>query len=180
MFYVYEWYIIETNEVFYVGKGSKKRYLSKQHNNMFKEFLKRFDCKSRIVKYYNSEEEAFNGEYERILELKGKGQCVCNIYKGGYGGETQSWTLEKKKKYSENNVMKSEKQRERMRKNNPMKNKKYAMKNGLAHRKPFFVGDKEFQTLEEAAKYFDRKKSTVKSWLKKGSRFKEKCYYKYK
>lgn len=178
MFYVYEWYIIETNEVFYVGKGSKKRYLSKQHNAMFKEFIKRFECESRIVKYYNSEEEAFNGEYERILELKGKGQCVCNIYKGGYGGETQSWTLEKKKKYSENNVMKSKKQRERMKENNPMKNKEYARKNGLAHRKPFFIGNKEFQTLEEASNYYNVTIQSVKYWLNKGHKSIEKCFYK--
>lgn len=25
-FYVYEWYVIETNEVFYVGKGKNKRF----------------------------------------------------------------------------------------------------------------------------------------------------------
>lgn len=28
MFYVYEWYIVETGEIFYVGKGCKNRYKS--------------------------------------------------------------------------------------------------------------------------------------------------------
>ena len=68
MFYVYEWYLKETGEIIYVGKGSKKRYLCKQHNNLFKEMIKRFECESRIVKYFNDEIEAFNYEYKRIEE----------------------------------------------------------------------------------------------------------------
>ena len=29
-YYVYEWFVIETNEVFYVGKGTGRRY--REHN----------------------------------------------------------------------------------------------------------------------------------------------------
>lgn len=168
MFYVYEWYIKDTKEIIYVGKGSKKRYLTKQHNKLFKEMIKRFDCESRIIKYFDSEIEAFNYEYKRIEELKRKKQCVCNIYKGGFGGETQSWTDEKRKQYSEYNVMKSEEQRKRMSEQNPMKNPEIAKKVGIKHRKPFYIGNKLYNTLSEASKEYNVKIQTIRGWLNRG------------
>lgn len=183
MFYIYEWYIIDTNEVIYVGKGSKKRYLSKQHNNIFKEFIKRYNCKSRIIEYFENEQEAYKKEFERINELKDIGQCVCNKCIGGNGGgasintKMKRWTEEEREKYSKNNVMKAKNQRQRMIENNPMKNKEYAMKNGLLHRKPFFVGNLQFQTLQEASLYYNKKPQTIKDWLKKGHSPTDICYY---
>lgn len=185
MFYIYEWYIKDTNEVIYVGKGSKKRYLSKQHNNMFKEFLKRFECESRIVEYFENEQDAYKREFDRINELKEKGQCVCNIYDGGNGGgasiknKMTRWTPEEREKYSKNNVMKADKQRDRMKKNNPMKNKEYAMKNGLAHAKPIIIGDKEFKSILEASQFYKCATSSIWWYLKVGHKGNEKCYYKY-
>lgn len=185
MFYIYEWYIKDTNEVIYVGKGSKKRYLSKQHNSMFKEFLKRFECDSRIIEYFENEQDAYKREFDRINELKEKGQCVCNIYDGGNGGgasikkQMTRWTPQEREKYSRNNVMKADKQRERMKKNNPMKNKEYAMKNGLAHAKPIIIGDKEFKSILEASQFYKCATSSIWWYLKVGHKGNEKCYYKY-
>lgn len=173
-FYVYEWYIKDTNEIIYVGKGSKKRYLSKQHNQLFKEFIKRFNCESRIVKYFEDEKDAYYYEYTYIEELKTKNQCVCNIHKGGFGGggsinrSINRWNNKEKKKYSENNIMKNIKQRERMSKNNPMKNKEYATKNGILHRKQIFIGDKIFVSVTEASKYFNTTKTTICDWCHNG------------
>lgn len=185
MFYIYEWYIKDTGEVIYVGKGSKKRYLSKQHNNTFKEFIKRFNCESRIIEYFEDEQIAYKKEFERINELKEIGQCVCNKCIGGNGGGASKktkmtrWTKAEREKYSINNVMKSQNQRERMKKNNPMKNKEYAKINGLKHRKPFYVGTKQYQTLEECSKYYKVTIQTVSNWLKIGHNSKgEKCYRK--
>ena len=33
-FYVYEWYNVETNEIFYVGKGCNNRYKNISDRNM--------------------------------------------------------------------------------------------------------------------------------------------------
>ena len=42
MFYVYEWYIVETGEIFYVGKGSGNRVTSmKDRNEYFKNIRKK-------------------------------------------------------------------------------------------------------------------------------------------
>lgn len=179
MFYVYEWYISETKEIIYVGKGSKKRYLCKKHNKLFNEFIKRYKCESRIYKYYETEEQAFEGEYLRIKELKEINQCVCNIYKGGFGGETKTWNEEKRKQYSLNNCMKSQNQRERMKTNNPMKNKEYAMKNGKSHSKKIICDNNIFNSIKECAEYYNVSSSTVGDWLKKGynTNFKSVRYY---
>ncbi len=41
-FYVYEWYNIETKEIFYVGKGTRNRINhKKRRNKLFKEYIKK-------------------------------------------------------------------------------------------------------------------------------------------
>lgn len=153
MFYVYEWFIKDTNEVIYVGKGSNNRYKVRKHNLMFNEFLKRFNCDSRIVKYYDDEESAFQGESDRIAELKAIGQCVCNINTGGRGGLSETWTPERRRKHSKNNIMKSQEQRDRMSKQNPMKNPEVAMRVGKKHRKAVIVDGHYFDSVTSAAEY---------------------------
>lgn len=153
MFYVYEWFIIDTDEVIYVGKGSKDRYKVRKHNLMFNEFLKRFNCDSRIVKYYETEAEAFDAETNRIADMKAIGQCVCNINTGGKGGLSEVWTPEKRKHYSENNVMKSAEQRSRMSINNPMKRPEVAEKVARLKRKPVKVDGLYFKSVVDAALY---------------------------
>ena len=60
MFYVYEWYIKDTNEIFYVGKGIGKRYkVTKGRNSQFNKMLEKYDCDSRIIKWFKNEKDAF-------------------------------------------------------------------------------------------------------------------------
>ena len=150
MYYVYEWYVIETNEVFYVGKGTRNRYKVKKHNKFFNDFNSRYNCDSTIIKTFQKEEDAFSYEYERIKELKALGQCVCNIYEGGTGGTTSWWTREMRESYSKKNVMKSEKQRIRMSQNNPMKNKEVSQKVGMTKRRRVIIGDRIYNSVSEA------------------------------
>ena len=128
MYYVYEWYVKKTNEIIYVGKGVNNRYKVKKHNKFFNDFITRNECESRIIEYFDDEKEAFLYEAERIEELQKIGMCKCNIYGGGTGGTTNWWTEERKIEYSKNNVMKSEKQRNRMKNNNPMFDKELSKK----------------------------------------------------
>lgn len=180
MFYVYEWYDVETNLIFYVGKGSNKRYRCKKHNELFKEYLTKHKCDSRIVKYFSNEKDAFIYEKLYIDELKELNQCICNIYSGGYGGDRKSWTDVKRKHYSTHNCMKKPEQRKRMPINNPMKNKDIATKVGIKHRKPFYIGDTLFNTLNEAALKFDVTPQAIVYGLKHGSFKGLPCYRKSK
>lgn len=168
MFYVYEWFIIDTGEIIYVGKGCKNRYRVRKHNKLFNSMIEQNHCSSRIVKTFDSEDEAFKFEYDRISELKSEGQCVCNIARGGFGGASYHWTEEKRDRYSKSNVMKSEKQRERMSKNNPMKNKDIAMRVGYSHQRPVILDGMYFSGVKLAAKVLGVAEITVSSWCKRG------------
>lgn len=178
MYYVYEWYVKSTGEIFYVGKGTKNRYKVKKHNRFFNDFIKRYDCDSRIVKHFDSEKEAFEYEFERVFELKSKGQCVCNINNGGTGGTTDWWTDKKREEYSRKNVMKSESQRNRMSKNNPMKKKDVAKTVGAKHKKKICIGNKVYDGIVDVAKEYGIRNTAVMYWLKRGyARNQEPCYY---
>lgn len=168
MFYVYEWYIKDTQEIIYVGKGCRNRYKVTKHNKFFNELIKRFECESRIIKEFENEKDAFNYEYIRIKELKEKGQCICNIYEGGTGGTTNWWTDNLRKQYSENNVMKSENQRERMKKNNPMSNKNIAEKTNGQKRRKVVIGDTTYKSIKEAKQILDVSYSNLITWSKRG------------
>ena len=127
MYYVYEFYIVDTDEIVYVGKGTGRRYkVTSQRNELLTKMLAQNSCESRIVKTFENEKDAFAFEFDYINELKARGQCVCNIHSGGAGGSGEYWTEELRKEYSEKNVMKSPEQRKRMSANNPMKNPEIA------------------------------------------------------
>lgn len=168
MFYVYEWYIVETGEVIYVGKGCNLRYKVRKHNRFFNDMIKRYKCDSRIIKTFDSESDAFDYEYQRVNELKEQGQCVCNINKGGAGGTTTWWTDELRRKYSEKNVMKSEAQRRRMVKHNPMSNPETAMKTNSQKRIPVTINGEHYISIKEASLKVGVSTDTIAQWCKKG------------
>ena len=179
MYYVYEWYIVETNEIIYVGKGVHNRYKVRKHNKFFNDMIRRYNCDSRIVKEFDTEKEAFEYEYERINELKEIKQCVCNIYKGGFGGSTEWWNDELREKYSSQNVMKSELQRKRMKQNNPMKNKDIAIKTNGKKKRPVIIGNVEYDSVKSAMQKYGVNQSAIAEWCARGKNpYDEVCYYK--
>lgn len=179
MYYVYEWYVVETGEVFYVGKGTGNRYKVRKHNKFFNDMLKRNNCESRIIKEFDTEKEAFSYEFLRVNELKAIGQCVCNIYNGGFGGSTEWWTDELREEYSDKNAMKSEIQRKRMSKNNPMKDKSIADKVNAKKRIPVIVGETEYPSVKAVCEKYGVSAPTVNNWCIRGETTGgERCYYK--
>lgn len=80
-FYVYEWYIEETGEIFYVGKGKDNRVTSnKDRNEFFKNIKNKHKCNYRIVAKNLTEDEAYAYEKEYGLQLKSKGQArACYV-----------------------------------------------------------------------------------------------------
>lgn len=169
VYYVYEWYNIKDNSVFYVGKGTKKRFMSLNHRNeLFLDYIKNNETSSRIIKEFNNEQEAFDYENKMIEYYQNIGQCNCNICKGGYGGFSQCWTEEFKKYWSENNPMKREEQRKRMSLNNPMKNKETVEKVSKHNRRPVIINNIEYPSVKEASEKLGVCQQTITLWCQQG------------
>lgn len=168
LFYVYEWFIKETDEIIYVGKGCRNRYRVRKHNRLFNEMIARFDCDSRIIKYFDTEEEAFEFEYLRIEELKKIHQCVCNIKIGGSGGVTTWWDENRRSHFSKNNVMYAKAHRDRMSQNNPMKNPQTVEKVKSQLRRKVVINNTVFAGVSVAAESLKVSAQTITAWCKRG------------
>lgn len=110
---MYEWYDIDTGEVFYVGKGTGRRKgVISNRNRYFKRYYEKHNCSVRLVEdEIENEEYAYELEAELICLYKSNGECFANITDGWenppvYFGEQNGMygkhhTEETKKKISE-------------------------------------------------------------------------------
>lgn len=89
IFYVYEWFKVETGEVFYVGKGSNDRYrVTRNRNKHFKRVYNEYECDVRIIHENLTEEEAYELEAHVIKKYREAGYGLTNMSDGGKGGAT--------------------------------------------------------------------------------------------
>lgn len=117
IYYVYEWYNIDTGEIFYVGKGRGNRCRDRapaDRNKLFIKYINEHNCTYRKFVENLDENTACEIEDKRIKELKSLGQCSCNLTnrtshrgcqygeKNGFYGKTH--TKEALKKMSEANL----------------------------------------------------------------------------
>ena len=179
MFYVYEWYNVNTNEIFYVGKGTNNRYKQvSKRNALFKEYYENNECAPRMIKTFEYEADALQYEHSHIMELKQIGQCSCNLDAGGTGGLQFVWTPEMRKYWSNHNPMKRQEQRERMHNNNPMFNTEIQKKVSKANSKIVCYQGRE-TTCREIADSLHLHIATIQNWCKRGYDTQgESCYYK--
>ena len=91
IYYVYIWYIIETGEVFYVGKGKGDRYKQlSSRNKFFIDMYNTHNCSVNKIYENLTEEEAFNKEVETIKWYKeNTNYRLTNQTDGGEG--TSGW-----------------------------------------------------------------------------------------
>lgn len=88
-FYVYEWYIVDKNEIFYVGKGTKNRKTEIHNRNQyFKNVYNKYICEVRVIQDNLTNQEACQKEIARIAELRLIDQAYCNLTNGGDGFST--------------------------------------------------------------------------------------------
>lgn len=70
-FYVYEWVISDTEEIFYVGKGRGNRATEYHHNNLYAEKIREtHDVEIKIIADNLTEEEALILEEQEIIRIK--------------------------------------------------------------------------------------------------------------
>lgn len=167
MFYVYAYYDLENGIIFYIGKGTKRRFkVLFDRNDLFKEYYSSHKCDVRILAFFDNEDDAFAYEQRMIKEYKSKNQCFCNKDYGGLGGVAGYWTEEKKLYQSVNNPMKDKKQRERMSKNNPMKQEETMRKNLITRHDTFTFMGKEYYCFKDCASDWGFTLNTISFWIK--------------
>lgn len=80
MYYIYHWFNVDTNEVFYVGLGTGNRCDQvRNRNRLFKSYYRKNNCSVRIYKDGLTYDEGRQLEMDQIELLK---PC-CNMTKGG-------------------------------------------------------------------------------------------------
>jgi hypothetical protein len=85
-YYVYYHVSQKTGEIYYVGKGSGKRFAQfKLRGKLWDAFYKKHGCKAVIAFKDLSEKMAFTLEIKEIKRLKEINQCRANISNGGDG-----------------------------------------------------------------------------------------------
>lgn len=84
VYYVYEWFIVGTGEVFYVGKGKNKRAWQLKENSFFMKMYNSHETDVRIVHKNLNEQKAFELEIELIKYYReNTNYRLTNITKGG-------------------------------------------------------------------------------------------------
>lgn len=175
IFYVYEYYTVEENNVFYIGAGSKTRlFEQKRRNKIFQRYTSLNITSSRIYKKNLSKEEAIKIETERILELKKIGQAEANLRTKG-AIPTMSEETKIKQSHSAENIIFTEKHRKNLSlsagTNDPkvrakisksLKGRNYKNE----HWKVTLINGSEikFKNRIEIAEYFGVSRSLVNNW----------------
>lgn len=144
-YYVYEWIRLDTNEPFYVGKGSNDRWreLKRQRNKWFIHIVEKIPVAVNILHDNLDEQTAFEYEIWYIREYRDiMGYNLCNIQDGGEGhslpgelnpmyGKTHSENAKRKMSEKAMNRILSEEQKTEISKrtrgkNNPMYGKTHS------------------------------------------------------
>lgn len=98
MYYVYEWFIKNTGEIFYVGKGTENRKDDlRKRNDYFMNIYNKYECENRIVERFDLEQEAFDYEVQLIEKRRTEGQAKANFHRGGLGGDVWKYAPQDKK-----------------------------------------------------------------------------------
>lgn len=97
--YIYVWYIEDTGDIFYVGKGRNDRYKNKSHrSDEFKRILNSNRCNVKILFNELNNEEACALEKEIIQKCKKAGHKLTNKTDGGESGNYfKKWSEEDKR-----------------------------------------------------------------------------------
>lgn len=123
VYYVYEWFIKETGEVFYVGKGKGRRAWQLKENKFFMNMYNTHNTDVRLVKENLDEDTAFNEEIKLIKYYReNTNYRLTNVADGGnqppihYGDDSYSKLPKVKEKISKSNkiVWEDDKYREQM------------------------------------------------------------------
>lgn len=84
-YYVYTHAMADTGELFYIGKGSRKRAWSHARGAWWKRVVRKHGLRVQVVQYFETESEAFFFERQMIAVCRVRGEDLINCTDGGEG-----------------------------------------------------------------------------------------------
>lgn len=89
IYYVYAHKRLDTNEIFYIGKGKGNRLINRAgRNKWWKAVVNKVGFSAEIVRENLTEQQALDFEQASILFFRELGHKLCNITEGGDKGNT--------------------------------------------------------------------------------------------
>lgn len=184
IYYVYAHVRLDTNTIFYIGKGKNNRCRRKERNLHWKNIVNKVGYKIIILEDKLTESKAFKREHYWIKYYKSKNQCEANYSLGGEGNSGYKWTKEQKERHSKllkqqtKAMIEGHKKRIRQikgrTKNTHKGIKSISEKNsGINNGRAIWnikTPDKIFSTIKETAKYYNISTAAVHKRLKSRSK----------
>lgn len=147
MFYTYAHIRLDTNAIFYIGKGKKRRMHRKDARN--KHWHNIVNCcgyKATQIGFFDSEAKAFEHEKQMIQTLKKLGVKLVNATDGGDGNSIAGGLTFAGKKHSE-----SAKQKCRIANLGKKKTKEANKKNAESHKQKIQINNKIYESWQSAS-----------------------------
>lgn len=181
-YYVYFHIRLDTNTVFYIGKGKSRRSNIKHNRNYYwRSIVKKFGYRIEIPYNNLSEFEAFRLEKELIKQYKSLGLCEANFNLGGEGCSGYKWTDEQRKNhslvqksYSETIILGHKKQADKIRGRTKESHSGIMIiskkANGAGNGRAIWdviTPDGIFSTIREAAKYYNVTSGAIHGRIKR-------------
>lgn len=96
-FYTYAHYRLDTNQIFYIGKGHGARYTQlKGRNKWWKKVVAARGFRAEIIAHWSAEADAFDHERFLIKCFRELGAPLVNICDGGQGASGLKYTDEQR------------------------------------------------------------------------------------
>lgn len=148
MYYTYAHIRLDTNAIFYIGKGIGRRLNRKDNRNKYwKHIVEKHGFKAIKLSEWDNENEAFAHEKALITYLKNKGINLVNVTNGGDGNnETGGFTFKGRKQSKE------AKEKCRLAHIGKPKSKETNLKNAIAHYQPIKINEIIYKSWQEASK----------------------------
>lgn len=167
-FYIYQHVRLDTNTIFYVGKGKENRANCKYYRNKYwNNITNKINYVVEIIEENLTEQEAFKKEIELIKSYKEKGWCEANLTDGGEGVSGWKASKEQRKKNSESTKGKKHSEESKRKRSLKLKGRKTGIITKGAWKKgriPWNKGIKTGpQTKEQRKKNSESKKGIPKT-----------------